>query len=226
MQVSPRRTTVLDWQPHPQYTLPRMKNLIKKCLWATLLCSISAVSLAAVRGNVATPGFYLNVEYGYGTANYQTNFAPGFVAQSVNKSGAATRIIAGYDFTRYVGALFSVVYMKKPLFNNINGTTTSAFIKNNIVLTALKLNWPISRRFLAHGDLGIGYIVRGDIVLNGTTALPPKEIVTPVYGIGLAYLLFTRWSITASWLQAPKNSSEQVPSSNFVGGGIQYKFAT
>lgn len=200
---------------------------------------ITTSAFAKVRGNIVTPGFYLEVESGVSDVGYKSNFAPGYYASSVDTSGFANRIEGGFDITKNFGVLLSVVYAYKPELHNINGGLSSK-VKNNIVYTALKAMLPIGRQFVIYFDGGFGYVARSAVIANvratqpdGTVvwltnqvALSDRLIVRPVYGLGMAYLFWTRWAVTLTWVQTPSKPSEQLPMINYVGAGIRYKFAT
>ena len=191
-----------------------------------LLCSLIPTTLfAQTQRSVVYPGFYLGVEYGYSTVGYQNNFAPGYTANPIDKSGDAARVEAGFDICKNVGVLMSVIYFEKPLFHNINGMNDSK-TKNNFIYLAAKGMLPFAHRFVIYADAGIGYIVRSQVKVNNVVVFRNQEIVRPTYGVGLAYLIWKRWILTITWTQATQKPSDDLPSSNYIGTGIRYKFAS
>jgi len=190
----------------------------------TIICVVTAINAFAAHHQLNTPGFYIGTQGGWSSVNYPNNFAPGFTASSTNGSGLATRVYGGFNITNYFGVETGVAYLHKPHFYNINNILSSK-IKNNIVFLMAKGILPLNARWTTYADFGIGYIARSWLVVEGVRAFDNQEIVRPVYGVGVAYLLWPRWSADLTWIQAAKKSSNHLPASNFFGIGIRYKFS-
>lgn len=203
-------------------------RLTMRALFLIASCSLLATpALAHTQKNIVYPGFYLGVEGGLSDVNYKNTFAPGHTASSISSSGLATRIVAGFDITRYFGALLSVVYFHKPTLNTIDGIADfNTKIKNNLVFVALKLMLPIGNRFALSVSGGVGYVVRSAVTINTVNVIENEEVIRPMYGVGLAYLLCSRWAATLNWIQAPQKTSDHLPTSNFIGAGIRHKFSS
>lgn len=202
------------------------RHLISLLLAATMLSASASIwAISVHQAHITTPGFYLGVQGGVSFVGYTTNVSPGFTANSVSTAGGAARVYGGFDITRYFGTEIGVTFFYHPHFIDINGST-SAKIKNNIIFLVAKGLYPFNNRLAAYASLGVGYVARSGIIVNNVHALSDQEIIRPVYGLGIAYLLWTRWSADLTWLQAAKRNRDHLPFSNFVGLGIRYKFAS
>ncbi len=203
-----------------------MKHFQKFLLFLTALLFVTTAQAKSIQdANINTPGFYMGVENGASFASYSNTIAPGFVANKVEAVGFATRVFGGFDITHYFGTEFGVVYFHKPHLININ-SGESAKVKNNLVFLVAKGIYPFNRRLAAYLNLGFGYVVRSGVIISNTEVLADKEIIRPMYGLGLAYLIWTRWSASITWLGAAKLNRVNLPYSNYIGIGIRYKFAS
>lgn len=169
--------------------------------------------------------FYFGAQFGYSSVNYtNADLLTGFAATSIKDSGTAIRVLLGYDYNDYLGAELSVIYAEKPIFNAINGSTLPFKIKNNVVSLVAKVGLPICPHFRVYAKGGVGYVVRNGITFGTVGILKEAEIFTPVYGVGAAFNFHKHWDLTASWMQAAAQSSDQLPTTNFFGIGGDFRF--
>ncbi len=192
-----------------------------------ILLSVSPLTQATSiqQAHINTPGFFIGIENGISFANYKKNVAPGFTANSVSTLGFATRVYAGFDITRYFGTEIGITYFHHPHLEKVNGGGSAKF-KNNIIFLFAKALYPFNNRLTAYANLGIGYVARSGVIVNHAHVLSDKEIIRPVYGLGIAYLIWTRWSADLTWIQAAPRTRDHLPPSNFIGIGMRYKFSS
>ncbi len=170
-------------------------------------------------------GFYLGVQPGYSSVNYtNSDLLTGYSATSIQSDGIATHLYLGYNFLSYLGSEFGIVYSHKPAFVGIPGSTDTQTIKNNIIYLTAKAAYPFAKVFSLYAKGGMGYVARGRVYVNDLYVLNEGNIVVPVYGAGLSYRFYRRFSLDTSWLESAAKNSKQLPVTNFVGMGIFYQF--
>jgi len=167
---------------------------------------------------------YFTVQAGLSDVKYtNSNLSNGITARRIKTSGVNYHIGSGYQFNRWLAAEFGIIWVYKPQFLDLNGTSKDAKIKNNVVYLAARVGWPVWR-FLFYVKGGIGYIARQGFFFNKTRALSEGSFFTTIYGAGFLFHFTSHWGADVSWMQAPPNRHQQIPTTNFYGAGIVYSF--
>jgi hypothetical protein len=213
-------------------------NLLGRIKKQTLIfIGLSLLPSLTIAANEFAPqyGFikpaYFSALFGYSEVNYTNDILRnGIRATKILNGGTAVKVSLGYDFARYFGGEFGVIYFQKPRFRGVSGLSElglpdTVIVKNNVVYLAGKFNLFFTKHFFATAKAGIGYVARSGIAVNGVVGLKESEIVRPVYGAGIGWLLTPHWALEANWLQAAASRGDQLPTSNFYGVGFQYRFS-
>ncbi len=169
---------------------------------------------------------YVNVQIGYSFVNYtNATLRGGVTATKIENNGWSPKLALGYDFTHHFGVELGVNWFHKPAFYNLPTFGPKYLIKNNVVYLVGKVNISLWKKLSAYLKGGVGYVARSGIT-TGTNivALQSGNFVMPVYGVGLLYSLTPRWDFDASFMQVPCNSAHQLPTSNFAGVGVSFRF--
>lgn len=189
----------------------------------TLKCSLLVSSTVHSLG---LSGLYIGLQGGYSDVHYTNDdlLDENHYAQKITYQGFAPRVFLGYNIIPYFAPELSVIYFTKPRFYHIDDSDQTVEIKNNIVSVVGRFNLPVFKGLTINGKAGAGYIVRNGIVHNNIRLLPEGNFVTAIYGAGINYAWTQRWSADATWMQAPSNSRHRLPTSNYYGVGIMYRF--
>lgn len=172
-------------------------------------------------------GFYLGLVGGYSTAAYdKVTYLNGIQFAQIDENGLSPGVQIGYEFNRWAALELSALYEHRIFFKypNINPNAPEAKTKNNVIYLAFRPRWFFHGDWYLFPKLGIGYVVNSNVSAANIEAMPGDEYVRPVYGAGLGYRPGVHWQLEIAWVQTPSNYSVQLPSTNFVGLGIQYLF--
>lgn len=170
-------------------------------------------------------GAYFGVIVGITWADYQHyRFVPGEKPERIVDLGVGPLFHLGYNINKNFSFELGAAYLRKTVFQNIAGSFNNGRFKNNVVYLTAR-----GAKLFQHGircfvKLGIGYVVRDEIINNAVVIVESGMFVRPVYGVGLGWHFRRNWETEFSWLQTASMSRKQLPTSNHLGIGVNYLF--
>lgn len=161
----------------------------------------------------------------YGAAQFQD--VPGYAFESAELQATAVRLVAGYEFSRYLSAQIS--YMR-PLswvrYTYTGGDTgrDSGSVRLMLAGLTLRPRLPVTDRLTVYGEAGAAIVTRsGFNAPEGTPLVEDASDVALLVGGGIEYRLTDHWQLLASAVYSPENESSAQPATSFVAAGFSYK---
>lgn len=187
----------------------------KKILTCTLLLIFGQISTAYCKYG---SGFYLGGQVGGCNLHYEgTQLARS--ARSVNDSGFAGRIIAGFDINQNIGLEAGYTIYHNPEFSYRRVKTN--FSQDSIDMLA-KLSVPVSCNVNIYAKGGMAYVSRDnreDINDNVTvTTYEADKHLRPMLGVGITYGFNYRVSGDLGYFRT--FGKDDLPDADFYGAGL------
>ena len=168
-----------------------------------ILAGMVALGCASGTASATINGLYTGGELGYGNIDNSTGNVFPFTSSTSN-DGLAGRLLAGYQFNKYISAEGGWGFQEQSFLKATN--------QYDFDLEA-KGTWPITQTFSVFGKLGGAYVNQS---FSGTT----NDGVRPLYGLGVGYDMTPKVNTTLSWTRIVGGGSIQ--DSNFVMLGAAY----
>lgn len=167
--------------------------------------------------------FGLNVGY----INYPFSNAhvePGFQAEKIKIPHLAVRLmLLGYRINESLSA--QITYMR-PVnwveYQGINGNNSSRSVYMNIAGLTLKSQLPITKKFLAYGEAGLGIITRNGFDVDGKDVVSDESYASVLTGAGIVYRINKKWDLLSGLTFTPQNKSAKQPYTLFASVGFRY----
>ena len=196
----------------------------------------AAPSLLGSSSGPVFPAFYIGGQLGYANMNYSKSWVKKELSKngvtitsvgSIDDSGFAGRILAGYSFNQYVAAEVGYLWLPKVKFNKItDGTTTgSESFNESAVDFIVKGTMPFANGFGAFVKGGAAIVHRGDAKFTSggtTTKTSSKNKTVPVLGAGVQYYWTDNFFNDISYTHYFKSGNLQAI--DFVALGFNYQF--
>lgn len=168
-------------------------------------------------------GFVLGVQGGYADTHWSNI---DFGNYTVDDTGFAARVYAGFDFNRFFGFELGYAYLPKATDNFGNSISNYAFD------LLAKLSIPVTRGLSLHAKAGGGYLhSSADVIVNPLTLATFTASTShfgPAFGVGAAYEVIPNLAIGLDWLRYSGNgelfNGNYQPSPDAVFLGLSYKF--
>ena len=194
-----------------------MRSFALKSLWLSLL--ITGQTLAASHPYLG--GFLGETITGY------TSQRVGLTQADVRNYQFGGRLFAGWQWREELAIETGVWALRALRLKSINGTTTSANVRQAVVDVVLKASYPLPHHYTASARMGVGYYrAKPDPTLRAiSTNDYARERVAhfrPVMGLGLSYAVSDRWSVDAHWLHILSHRALPAVDGIFLGGTYRF----
>lgn len=185
----------------------------------SIILLILGLSQAATAANYHHCGAYLGAQIGGGNLHYQgTPLARDAV--SVDDSGFAGRLLAGFDINQNVAFELGFTLYQNPEFK-YRGGVSSGFTQNSVDFLT-KLSVPVSCDMSLYAKAGLAYVYRGDARVvdhNVTTQLNESDQhLRPMLGLGVSYAFNARMSGDLGYFRT--FGTEDLQDADFYGAGL------
>ena len=148
---------------------------------------------------------------------------PGFKAESVDVPNLAVRVdLFGYHVGKHVAA--QITYMRPARFvayHNINGDGSTSQVSTAYAGLTLVFDVPLSDRWSAYGEGGLGITSRSGFELDGRTAVSSAHYASGLLGAGLAYHATSTVDLMFGATYLPGRKSFSQPSTRLYTSGIR-----
>jgi OOP family OmpA-OmpF porin len=196
-----------------------MKPVVKLVSLSLLSLSVCPV-LASPYGH-AHP-CYLGAEIGGCNLHYEKSVLAQD-ALSVDDTGLAGRLLAGFDFNQNVGLELGFTLYQKPEFKYRQGVTTD-FSQQSLDFL-VKLSLPVSCDMNFYAKAGMSYVYRDDAeVINDNTILKIKSsdnFLRPLLGVGMSYGFTPKISGNLGYYRMFGVSD--LPDADFYAAGLTFR---
>lgn len=155
----------------------------------------------------------------------QAQLQPGFQAASVEVPRVDVRVmLIGHEFNRFVSVQAS--YMR-PLnyvrYTSVRpGDTGAHHVRVNFGGVTVKARAPISDRWSAYGEGGLGFTSRTGFSLGDTVVVTDTQYASPLVGGGVEYRVTPTWDLTAGLTLSPGRVDVNQPRTLFTSAGFRY----
>ena len=155
----------------------------------------------------------------------QAQLEPGFRATSIDVPRVDVRVmLIGHEFNRFVSAQAS--YMR-PL-NYVGYTSVGPgdidrhHVRVNFGAFTLKARLPVTRRWSAYGEGGLGFTSRTGFDLGNTPVVTDAHYASLLLGGGAEYRLTPSWDLTGGMTFSPGREEVRQPHTVFFSSGFRY----
>lgn len=170
-------------------------------------------------------GAYVGGLVGLTWIDYQHyRFPKGQEPTSIIDVGIGPQFHFGYSFNSIIALEIGAAYLRKPVFKHIAGSDNNGRFKNNVAYLVTKASKRIAANVRIFFKLGVGYVVRDEIINHDQEIVASGLFVRPVYSVGVTWRFRPNWEAEFSWLGAAPQSVNQLPAGNYLGLGVQYLF--
>ena len=155
----------------------------------------------------------------------QAQLEPGFRATSIDVPRVDVRVmLIGHEFNRFVSAQAS--YMR-PL-NYVGYTSVGPgdidrhHVRVNFGAVTLKARLPVTRRWSAYGEGGLGFTSRTGFNLGDMPVVTDGHYASLLLGGGAEYRLTPSWDLTGGMTFSPGRDEVRQPHTVFFSSGFRY----
>lgn len=168
-------------------------------------------------------GAYIGFQTGYGNINYskEEKVYPFYVySESVDSSGLAGRLYAGYDFNKYFALEAGITLLPKVTFHF--PADDFGFNQNALDLLG-KVTLPLQYNIDLYAKAGVADVIRANYTLDGTEYSDRYTDIVPAAGMGASYGFNENVFADLSYMHYFGKEDYFKPA-DFLGIGIVYKF--
>ena len=155
----------------------------------------------------------------------QTQLQPGFQAASIDIPRVDVRVmLLGHEFNRFLSAQAS--YMRPVNYVTYTGVRAgdpaAHHVRVNFGAVTLKARAPLTARWSAYGEGGLGFTSRTGFNVGDTPAVTDAHYASALVGGGVDYRVSRSWDLTGGVTLSPGRSTVQQPRTLYTSGGFRY----
>ncbi len=207
--------------------------MLKKNLLAKLAVSAIAACAISTVANAAVSGPYVGGQVGWGNTNINNNDIFGNnsgISSSIDNTGVAGRIFAGYQFNPNWAAELGYTRFSDTDINDITAygvPVGNGSLREQAFDLVGKGILPLQNNFNLYGKLGAAYL-QGDMSFNGSgvSTTGDENKVYPTYGVGISYDVTPNVPVDLSWNRIQKVGDSDLQSTDLIAVGIAYNFGS
>jgi opacity protein-like surface antigen len=159
------------------------------------------------------------IDYGFSAAQLE----PDFQTESVHIPHLALQVLLlGYRFNEYLSAQINYMRPVKWVEYKVNTDQHVHYVRMNIAGLTVKSRLPVTKKFSAYGEAGLGIITRKGFKLGEMDGVKDANYASLLLGAGLQYRLNKNWDLKLSAAYSPPSSKANQPYMAFYSTGFNY----